>query len=126
MSASFGATLRQLREARALSLGDLARSMGVTTVYLSRVELGKSTPLTFARTVEAAQQLAVEPAVLLHVHPTLGPAFAAGEDAERAAVLEFLRNDMVGYCDCCGQAMSDLAYHIDIIERGEHRREVKP
>ena len=55
----------------------------------------------------------------------LARAYDMGRDKERADVLEFLRNDMVGYCACCGQSASDLDYHIDIIERGEHR-EVKP
>jgi hypothetical protein len=56
-------------------------------------------------------------------HEVWTAALRAEVAAERAAVLEFLRNDMVGYCACCGQSASDLDYHIDIIERGEHRRE---
>lgn len=121
---TFGDTLRKLREARSLSLGELARAMGVTTVYLSRVELGKSTPLTFARTVEAARQLGVEPAVLLRVHPTLGPAFAAGEDASQAAVVTWLRTEVMKPSQSRSSPawffFSDVA---SAIERGEHRRE---
>lgn len=129
---TFGATLRQLRKARSLSLRDLARAMGVTPVYLSCVELGKVAPLTFARTVEAARQLAVEPAVLLRVHPTLGPAFAAGEDAERAAVVAFLKArdgsheemaSVEAYLAASGSICLDLA---NCIERGEQRREEEP
>ena len=101
---------------------------------IARGEIGNDWERRYRGTMdlltEAQRELAAASAEVLKLrnerhldNVDLVHAYDMGRDKERAAVLEFLRNDMVGYCACCGQSASDLDYHIDIIERGEHRRE---
>ena len=103
---------------------------------IARGEIGNDWERRYRGTMdlltEAQRELAAASAEVLKLrnerhldNVDLVHAYDMGRDKERAAVLEFLRNDMVGYCACCGQSASDLDYHIDIIERGEHRREEK-
>jgi hypothetical protein len=101
---------------------------------IARGEIGNDWERRYRSTMdlltEAQRELATASAEVLKLrnerhldNVDLVHAYDMGRDKERAAVLELLRNDMVGYCACCGQSASDLDYHIDIIERGEHRRE---
>jgi len=59
-----GATLSALREARALRVGELAKTMKISHAYLSNIEAGRR-PLTPQLAVRAADALAVRPIALL-------------------------------------------------------------
>ncbi len=65
MKQAFGAMLRETRTAAGWTLEALAAAIGVSTVYLSRVELGKTPPPTEARTRDIARALGVSPYRLL-------------------------------------------------------------
>lgn len=60
MANEFGQMLRKLREGAKVSLGQLARTLGVTTPYLSDVELGRRGPLTKERIDQAAGVLKLD------------------------------------------------------------------
>lgn len=55
MDKRFGDILRRYRSEAGVSLGKLAAHLGVTVVYLSNVELGKSAPLTLDRIRQASE-----------------------------------------------------------------------
>lgn len=57
MANEFGSLLRQLRESASVSMGQLARFLGVSTPYLSDVERGRRAPLTESRIHEASSFL---------------------------------------------------------------------
>lgn len=65
MHETFGDLLRRLRMERHMSIGELARQLGVTTVFVSRVELGKAPPLTGDRIVAAARILQADPNAMI-------------------------------------------------------------
>ncbi|MFY2556394.1 helix-turn-helix domain-containing protein [Corallococcus terminator] len=68
-----GATLRLLRVDAGLSLRDLARRIGVSSAYLSRVEHGVDAPPTVARLTAIARELDVPPALLMDVANRVSP-----------------------------------------------------
>lgn len=70
---SFGATLRLLRLQSGLGLRDLARRVGVSSTYLSRVETGVDPAPTPARLVNIARELGVPPQTLLEIAHRVGP-----------------------------------------------------
>jgi transcriptional regulator with XRE-family HTH domain len=57
MANEFGSLLRKFREATGLSMGQLARYLGVSTPYLSDVERGRRTPLSEQRIQQAVHFL---------------------------------------------------------------------
>lgn len=59
-----GATLRALREARGIKLGEFAGKLGISYAYLSNIEAGRKR-LTESLTVRAADLLAVRPIALV-------------------------------------------------------------
>lgn len=61
----YGALLRQVRGKSGKSMGALARHLGLSTPYLSDVELGHSAPLTSSYTLKAAKFLGVDAIPLL-------------------------------------------------------------
>jgi PTS system nitrogen regulatory IIA component len=74
---SFGAALRLLRIDAGMSLSDLARHLGVSPAYLSRVEHGHDAVPTPDRVVAIAEALAVPPLVLLEIAQGAGAAIAS-------------------------------------------------
>ncbi|WP_342377938.1 helix-turn-helix domain-containing protein [Myxococcus stipitatus] len=68
-----GATLRLLRVDAGLSLRDLARRIGVSSAYLSRVENGVDAPPTVERLTAIARELDVPPALLMDVANRVSP-----------------------------------------------------
>lgn len=70
---SFGATLRLLRLESGMSLRDLARRMGVSSVYLSRVENGIDGVPTAERIQSIAGELGVAPRLLLDLAHRISP-----------------------------------------------------
>src|SRR6187549_1367350 len=73
---SFGTTLRLLRLQSGLGLRDLARRVGVSSTYLSRVESGIDPAPTPARLVNIARELGVPPQTLLEIAHRVGPLLA--------------------------------------------------
>jgi transcriptional regulator with XRE-family HTH domain len=59
-----GATLRALREARGIKLGEFANKLGISYAYLSNIEAGRKR-LTPPLTAKAAQLLVVPPIALV-------------------------------------------------------------
>lgn len=68
-----GATLRLLRVDAGLSLRDMARRIGVSSAYLSRVENGVDAPPTVERLTAIARELDVPPALLMDVANRVSP-----------------------------------------------------
>lgn len=59
--ADFGKLLRSFREAAGVSMGALARHLGVSVTYISDVERGTRAPLTSERISNAAELLKLAP-----------------------------------------------------------------
>ncbi|QSQ21123.1 PTS sugar transporter subunit IIA [Pyxidicoccus parkwayensis] len=72
-----GATLRLLRVDAGVSLRDMARRIGVSSAYLSRVENGVDAPPTAERLAAIARELDVPPALLMDVAQRVSP-YVAG------------------------------------------------
>jgi PTS system nitrogen regulatory IIA component len=72
-----GATLRLLRVDAGLSLRDLARRIGVSSAYLSRVENGQDAVPTPERLTAIARELGVPPALLIDVSYRVNPLVAS-------------------------------------------------
>lgn len=68
-----GATLKLLRLDAGLGLRDLARRIGVSSAYLSRVENGIDPPPTSERLAAIARELEVPPALLVDAASRLSP-----------------------------------------------------
>lgn len=60
-----GATLRELREARGVKVGELAGAMGISYAYLSNIEAGRKR-LTPPLVAKAAAALQVRPIAIVH------------------------------------------------------------
>jgi PTS system nitrogen regulatory IIA component len=87
----FGATLRLLRVDAGLSLRDLARRIGVSSAYLSRVEHGLDAVPTPERLSAIARELDVPPTLLMDVAHRVNPFVATyleQEPGARALVLD--------------------------------------
>jgi PTS system nitrogen regulatory IIA component len=69
----FGTTLRLLRVDTGLGLRDLARQIGVSSAYLSRVEHGHDPPPTPDRLVAIARALDLPPLLLVELSGQAGP-----------------------------------------------------
>jgi len=65
MKNRFGKLLRKLRIGAGRSIGEVARHLEVSTVYVSDVERGVRSPFTAERIRQAAQFLGVPPGQLL-------------------------------------------------------------
>ncbi len=72
---AFGPTIRLLRQAKGISLRELARRLGVSPAFLSQIEAGRQHKIPKARIVQVAEMLGVSEAYLLgtarQVHPDL-------------------------------------------------------
>lgn len=65
MKRKFGLLLRKLRETANVSIGSLARHLGISVPYLSDVERGNRPPLVHDKIIRAAAFLNVDPGPLL-------------------------------------------------------------
>jgi PTS system nitrogen regulatory IIA component len=93
----FGATLRLLRVDAGLSLRDLARRIGVSSAYLSRVEHGLDAVPTPERLSAIARELDVPPTLLMDVAHRVNPfvtAYLEEEPGARAVVLDLARRQL--------------------------------
>jgi PTS system nitrogen regulatory IIA component len=93
----FGATLRLLRVDAGLSLRDLARRIGVSSAYLSRVEHGLDAVPTPERLSAIARELDVPSTLLMDVAHRVSPfvsSYLEQEPGARALVLELARRQL--------------------------------
>lgn len=69
----FGPTIRLLRQAKGISLREMARKLGVSPAFLSQIEAGRQHKIPKARIVQVAEMLGVSEAYLLgtakQIHP---------------------------------------------------------
>ncbi|MCE9668759.1 helix-turn-helix domain-containing protein [Myxococcus stipitatus] len=94
-----GATLRLLRVDAGVSLRDMARRIGVSSAYLSRVEHGVDAPPTAERLAAIARELDVPPALLMDVANRVNPYVADYLEAVPGAgtlLLEMARRRLSG------------------------------
>lgn len=72
---AFGPTIRLLRQAKGISLREMARQLGVSPAFLSQIEAGRQHKIPRARIVQVAEMLGVSEGYLLgtakQVHPDL-------------------------------------------------------
>jgi PTS system nitrogen regulatory IIA component len=72
---AFGPTIRLLRQAKGISLRELARQLGVSPAFLSQIEAGRQHKIPRARIVQVAGMLGVSEGYLLstarQMHPEL-------------------------------------------------------
>lgn len=70
---AFGPTIRLLRQAKGISLREMARKLGVSPAFLSQIEAGRHHKIPKARIVQVAAMLGVSEAYLLgtakQIHP---------------------------------------------------------
>jgi PTS system nitrogen regulatory IIA component len=93
----FGSTLRFLRLDSGISIRELARRIGVSSAYLSRVENGYDPPPTPHRLATVADAIGVPRAALLELARQTGPAVADYLDrvpAAGALLLEIAGRDL--------------------------------
>jgi PTS system nitrogen regulatory IIA component len=94
-----GATLRLLRIDAGLSLRDLARRIGVSSAYLSRVEHGLDAVPTPERLAAIARELDVPPLLLMDLTHRVSPFVASYLEQEPGAstlLLELARRQLTG------------------------------
>lgn len=70
---AFGPTIRLLRQAKSISLREMARQLGVSPAFLSQIEAGRQHKIPKARIVQVAEMLGVSEGYLLgtarQIHP---------------------------------------------------------
>jgi PTS system nitrogen regulatory IIA component len=70
---AFGPTIRLLRQAKGISLREMARQLGVSPAFLSQIEAGRQHKIPRARIVQVAEMLGVSEGYLLgtarQIHP---------------------------------------------------------
>lgn len=90
MTSHFGATLRMLRVDAGFSLGALAKKIGVSSAYLSRVEHGHDAAPTTDRLFDIARALGVAPNLLVDLAHKVDPYVGRYLERVPAAGLLFL------------------------------------
>jgi nitrogen PTS system EIIA component len=105
-----GATLRLLRVEAGLSLRDLARRIGVSSAYLSRVEHGLDAVPTPARISAIARELDIPPTLLMDVAHRVSPFMASYLEQEPSAGALFLE---IARRQLNGQQLARLRQFLD-------------
>jgi transcriptional regulator with XRE-family HTH domain len=95
---SFGDLLRQFRRGSGKTLGDVARMLGVSTVYLSDVERGNRKPFARERILKIAEFLEKEPSELLEA-----------ADCERGVIEYDINSDRPLEARVVGELVTGLA-----------------
>lgn len=70
---AFGPTIRLLRQAKGISLREMARQLGVSPAFLSQIEAGRQHKIPKARIVQVADMLGVSEGYLLGTARTVHP-----------------------------------------------------
>src|SRR5258705_1541813 len=112
---AFGPTIRLLRQAKGISLRELARQLGVSPAFLSQIEAGRQHKIPRARIVQVAEMLGVSEGYLLstarQMHPELMKFMSETPEAA-----EFMLAAMRG-----GLAAQDFTQMREIVEDKKRR-----
>jgi len=112
---AFGPTIRLLRQAKGISLRELARQLGVSPAFLSQIEAGRQHKIPRARIVQVAEMLGVSEGYLLstarQMHPELMKFMSETPEAA-----EFMLAAMRG-----GLAAQDFTQLREIVEDKKRR-----
>jgi PTS system nitrogen regulatory IIA component len=96
---AFGPTIRLLRQAKGISLREMARQLGVSPAFLSQIEAGRQHKIPRARIVQVAETLGVSEGYLLgtakQVHPDLMKFLSETPEAAEFMVTA-MRSGMMG------------------------------
>jgi mannitol/fructose-specific phosphotransferase system IIA component (Ntr-type)/transcriptional regulator with XRE-family HTH domain len=96
---AFGPTIRLLRQAKGISLREMARQLGVSPAFLSQIEAGRQHKIPRARIVQVAGTLGVSEGYLLgtakQVHPDLMKFLSETPEAAEFMVTA-MRSGMIG------------------------------
>lgn len=96
---AFGPTIRLLRQAKGISLREMARQLGVSPAFLSQIEAGRQHKIPRARIVQVAATLGVAEGYLLgtakQVHPELMTFLSETPEAAEFMVTA-MRSGMIG------------------------------
>jgi len=96
---AFGPTIRLLRQAKGISLREMARQLGVSPAFLSQIEAGRQHKIPRARIVQVAATLGVAEGYLLgtakQVHPDL-MAFLSETPEAAEFMVAAMRSGMIG------------------------------
>jgi PTS system nitrogen regulatory IIA component len=96
---AFGPTIRLLRQAKGISLREMARQLGVSPAFLSQIEAGRQHKIPRARIVQVADMLGVSEGYLLgtakQVHPDLMRFLSETPEAAEF-MLTAMRSGMIG------------------------------
>jgi PTS system nitrogen regulatory IIA component len=93
----FGAALRLLRLEAGVPLAELARQLGVSSAYISRVERGHDPPPTTDRLLAISRALGLPAALLMEIAQQFGPAVTSYMERVPVAgplFLEIARRDL--------------------------------
>ena len=121
----FGATLRLVRVDTGVSLRDLARRIGVSTAYLSRVEHGHDAAPTPDRLVAIARALDLPPLLLVELAGQAGPmvsSYMARTPAAASLFFDLARRDLSNAEVSRLSALVEREFPTD---RAERRRAVR-
>lgn len=115
-----GETIRHLREARGLTMVDLARAAGIDHATISRLERGLQRDLTVSALVGLARALGVAVDTLLAVSPEVrrGSGALIGELGAAVAALEELTERQQRHAAALLRAYQ-AALHDDTMDRRE-------
>jgi transcriptional regulator with XRE-family HTH domain len=115
-----GETIRHLREARGLTMVDLARAAGIDHAVVSRLERGLQRDLTVSALIGLARALGVAVDTLLAVSPEVrrGSGVLIGELGAAVAALEELTERQQRYAAALLRAYQ-AALHDDTMDRRE-------
>jgi nitrogen PTS system EIIA component len=121
----FGSALRMLRLDAGVPLSELARRLGVSTAYLSRVERGHDAPPTADRLRAIADVLGLPVAVLMELAQQFGPAVTSYMERVPVAGALFLEiaHRELGPADL-GRMRSFLDREFPV-DRPDRRRQVR-
>lgn len=112
---AFGPTIRLLRQAKGISLREMARQLGVSPAFLSQIEAGRQHKIPKARIVQVAEMLGVSEGYLLgtarQIHPDV---IRFLSDTPEAA--EFMRAAMKN-----GMAAEDFTQLREVVEERKGR-----
>ena len=96
---AFGPTIRLLRQAKGISLREMARQLGVSPAFLSQIEAGRQHKIPRGRIVQVAEMLGVSEGYLLgtakQVHPDLMKFLSETPEAAEFMVTA-MRSGMIG------------------------------
>jgi transcriptional regulator with XRE-family HTH domain len=109
MEKTFGRLLRSLREKAGKSMGDLARHLDVTVVYVSDVEKDRRAPLTLPRIMAVAEFLDCDPGPLVVAAAKSKGAFVLDAETASPKRMEAGAALMRGWADLSDEELEQIS-----------------